>query len=570
MRTGGLDNRTDHSATDAPGTPGNRPLPERPARAAGTVIHPPMEGSADDAPWVVVRADQRYLRVGRDAAALLRLLNGRLDCTGLADALGARWTPADVRSALLAFDRMGLISGEATAEDSARPPRRRRVSYAPPLTVHLTLADPARLLARIRPLALRTFGRAGRICAAMLAVCGVCVLAANSTQVGYALGHPLPLRDYALFFGALLLTTALHELGHGTVLTCFGGRPSRLGIMLFYLTPAFFCDVSDGWRLPRREQRAWTALAGVAVQWTVAGAVASGSLLVPSGELGDCALAFAAMTYLHGLLNLIPFVKFDGYIALMSMVDIPHLRTKAMDDARRFVARILFGGVYERELPGVRWAVPFGLCCLAFPVYLVGTAMYLWLGVALRAGVFGAVALVALLGYLAWRFLNGAVRVLREARAAGARPVRLVGVGAAVAGAAVALLALVQVPYQLDGGYIRQGDTVEVLLPAGADTHVLRPGMPVSFNRSGVGGGARLARGQLDGTAGRAVSAPVEAFLPVRADAARLPANAYPATSTGVASLPPAGSATLDGGSLPLGRWIVQVYGAPVVRVLTR
>lgn len=27
-------------------------------------------------------------------------------------------------------------------------------------------------------------------------------------------------------------------------------RPSRMGVMLFYLLPAFFCDVSDGWRLP--------------------------------------------------------------------------------------------------------------------------------------------------------------------------------------------------------------------------------------------------------------------------------------------------------------------------------
>ena len=37
-------------------------------------------------------------------------------------------------------------------------------------------------------------------------------------------------------------------------------------------------------------------------------------------------ILFASGAFLGGLLNLIPFVKFDGYLALMSHVDVPRLR----------------------------------------------------------------------------------------------------------------------------------------------------------------------------------------------------------------------------------------------------
>ncbi|MFK0181831.1 daptide biosynthesis intramembrane metalloprotease [Streptomyces xanthochromogenes] len=567
MRTAVPGARTSAPPPDARVEPGTEGPAEYPALAAGVVVHVPPPGDGDDAPWVVQCGDQRYLRVGRDAGALLALLDGSRDRAALAELLGPRWTTEQVTAALVEFERVGLIAdGSAPA---TAPETRRRVRYMPPLTVHVTLADPTAFLNRLRPVVRRVFGRAGRTGALLLAVFGVCVLAARSGEVGYALGHPLPLRDYVAFSVALLATTMLHELGHGAVLSCFGGKPSRLGIMLFYLTPTFFCDVSDGWRLPRREQRAWTALAGVAVQSTVAGAVAAGSLLLPPGGAREAMLAFAAMTYLHGLLNLIPFVKFDGYIALMSMVDISHLRNKAMADARRWLARTLFGGQYERELPALRWAVPFGLCCMAFPVYLVGTALHLWLGAVLRAGVVGAGALIALLGYLAYRLIAAGVLIMREARSAGAGGVRMSAVTGALLLGTAALLTCVQVPYQLNAGYVRDGDRVRVLLPAGADTAALRTGMPVSFTRSGVGLSTELARGQLTGTTGQSADAPVSAFLPVVTSRTRLPATAYPARTANAPALPAAGSAVLHAGKLPLGKWITQVYGAPMVRVLT-
>lgn len=83
--------------------------------------------------------------------------------------------------------------------------------------------------------------------------------------------------------------------------------------------------------------------------------------------LHDGMLIFGVSTYLTGVLNFVPLVKLDGYLALMSHLDIPHLRDRSMTDARRFLARILFGGRYSRELPQLTWAVPFGFACMLFP-----------------------------------------------------------------------------------------------------------------------------------------------------------------------------------------------------------
>ncbi|MCR2185631.1 hypothetical protein NSX52_24025, partial [Salmonella enterica] len=76
---------------------------------------------------------------------------------------------------------------------------------------------------------------------------------------------PMPLTGLLILIAVLSLATLLHEAAHGLTLARFGGSPRRAGFMLFYLTPAFFVDVTDGWRLPKRSQRVAIALAGPAV-----------------------------------------------------------------------------------------------------------------------------------------------------------------------------------------------------------------------------------------------------------------------------------------------------------------
>ncbi len=125
---------------------------------------------------------------------------------------------------------------------------------------------------------------------------------------------------------ALGLATLFHEAAHGLTLTRLGGRPRRAGFMLFYLTPAFFVDVTDGWRLADRRHRVAIALAGPAVHATAAAVAMLAALGLPASTARETLLLLAISCTVVVLVNLIPFVRFDGYIALMSALDEPNLR----------------------------------------------------------------------------------------------------------------------------------------------------------------------------------------------------------------------------------------------------
>jgi putative peptide zinc metalloprotease protein len=261
--------------------------------------------------------------------------------------------------------------------------------------------------------------------------------------------------------------------------------------------------------------------------------------------------------YVAGLINLVPFARFDGYFALMSHLDIPHLRDRAITDARRSLARLLFGGRYDRALER-RWSVPFGLACLLFPAYLLGTALVTWSGLLQRFGVAGAILLCCLLSYLAYLTVSGSIRLVREALRAGAAVPRICAMMALAVVAFGAVLTWLPVPHTVSGGYVRHGDRFELVLPDGADRTAVRRGAQVRLLTAGVVTRARTGTATIADARGTRTCAPAAAFVPLTLDpAACVPATAYPLTVT-EAPEPASGMATVDGGSLHLGRLLLD------------
>ena len=549
---------TRHGAHREPksGAPTFKPwLYVRPRLADDVAVHEPVEAGQ---PWILQRGTRSYFRVARDLARLVQAVDGLRDTDGLASALGKPWTAADVDVAVRQLAKAKIL------DDGSRPRRPNSiVRFVPPLSLQLTLLRPERFLGRLLPVVAPLLTRAGVIGAALVAVAGVMALIAQGPAVHDALGRPLPLAVYVGLFGAILATTALHELAHGVVLASFGGRPSRMGLMLFYLAPAFFCDVSDGWRLPQNRSRVIVALAGIATQVVVAGAAALAAPFTGPPPVRDALLIFAVATYLSGVLNLIPFVKLDGYLALMSHLDISHLRGRAIVDGRRFLARVLFGSVHDRELPTVRWAVWFGLACMSFPVYIVLGALSLWVDLLQRLGTVGALMVLSGLGYLAFWVIRGFVRIVVLARAAGAPTARVAVVTGGLLGIVVAALAFVPLPYTLSGGYVTAADGAV----AGRAADIGRSGvdprriaghaLPVrSMTSEQVGAGV------LASSTATETPAPISVLVPVQTDAIQIPMAAVPVD---VSSMPadPTGTARVEVCTLPLWEWLSTKYIVP-------
>ncbi|MEX3104995.1 MULTISPECIES: daptide biosynthesis intramembrane metalloprotease [unclassified Streptomyces] len=538
------------------------PLPERPRLAPDVRVHEPVE---DGAPWLVQSGSQRYLRVAEGMARLLTLADGTRDAGDIARELG--WSVELVTEGLSRAQRGRLLEDAS----DGKPRRERRITFVPPLTIQFTVVRPERMLNVFRPLTARLAHRSWGIVAALLAGSGLLALAVQARTTVAALSEPV---SWPALLALLVVTycgTMLHELSHGLVLSHYGGRPSRMGFMLFYLTPAFFCDVSDGWRLPRNRQRVRVALAGIATQSLIAGLAGVSSVAValtggPAG-LRDFLLLLTVTNYVSGLFNAIPFVKLDGYLALMSHLDVSHLRDRSITDARRLVARLLFGGRYERALPGVDWAPLFGLACMLFPLYVVSMAFSLWGSVLESAGMVGAVLVSIALGYLSLRVYVGVLKLLAEARTAGSAAWRRVTVSLAAAGVVAAALLGISVPYTVTGGFVVEAQGRTVLVATGTtDRDAISPGAEVQLTSGGVVLQKELGTGTVASGGFVELSVPFSAFVPVTGlDSLKVPVHGV-VLDGGRLAPGTTGQAVVDAGKRSLGDWLYLKYVAPFWR----
>ncbi len=522
--------------------------------AAGVVIHPELAGGS--AQRIVELSDGRLVRVGADMA---RLLDAVAACDapptvdGLATRLGGRWTPRLVGEARERLDALG-ITGEGQPS-SAR--RWGRFEYRPPMALQFTLTRRGvpgpRALTRRWP----------AVVAFVFALAGIPVVGAALAPDSAPLHRPAGLGTYLLVVAAMLATVAVHEIAHGAVLAAHGGRPRRFGAMIFYLAPAFFCEVTDAWRLEPRA-RVKVAFAGIAVQSALGGAAALASLAT-GGAARQGLLLYALFCYLHGLVNLVPFVKLDGYIALAGGLDVSHLRARSMHDFQSWLTRILFGARSRRELPELDWAPWFGAACTLMPIVVLILALRT-LGVAVAPlGVPGAVAILGLAAALTFVLARAVVRFVRGALQTGAGRGRTFGVLAALAAALVAALGAVEIPRTHDGGYAVVDGKPVAALPLGAPPDALRPGNRVRLLRSGLLPGATTGAGTTTGPA-RRCDVPLETLVPIAGTRYTAAATCAPlALPRGV---PPSGRLSVRQSERPAAAWLAELAVGPALRSL--
>ena len=522
--------------------------------APGVVIHPAVaDGGAER---VVELSDGRLVRVGADMARLLELVAEDHPSTvdRLAERLGVPWTPRLVSETRERLDELG-ITGEGRP---SKAHRLGRFEYCAPMSLQLTLTRRPvwgpRALTRPWP----------AVAALVLALAGLPVVAAALASGAGPLHRPAALGTYLLVLLATLATIAVHELAHGAVLSAHGGRPRRFGAMLFYLTPAFFCDVSDAWRLAPAA-RVRVALAGIAAQSALAGAAALASLAAGGGGAQQGLVFYALLGYLYGLVNLVPFLKLDGYIALAGGLDVSHLRARSMRDFQSWLAGLLFGARVERELPQLDWARWFGAACTVVP-FVVLTVALKTLGATLAPlGVPGAIASLVLAGALVVVLVRAVTRFVRGALSGGAGRARTFGALAAALAALAAALAGIQVPRTYQGGFAVVDGRPTAVLPVAAPPDVLRPGGPVRLRQAGLLAGASVGTGTVTGRP-RRCEAPLETLVPVRDDRYTVKATCAALSLPGDA--PPSGRLSVRESPRPAAAWLAELAVGPALRAL--
>ena len=190
------------------------------------------------------------------------------------------------------------------------------------------------------------------------------VIAGRSLAIGFVV---LIVLDYVMVF--------CHELGHALVIVHNGRRIRSAGFQIYFGSPAFFVESSDGLMMDRRKQII-ESFAGPFAQLVLAGIASLIAWGFPGWILSETMYKFAVLNYLVVIMNLIPLLELDGYYILADLIEIPDLRERSLV----FMRRDLFHKLRTRERFSKRDAglALYGVLGIAFTIFSLYTAYFYW------------------------------------------------------------------------------------------------------------------------------------------------------------------------------------------------
>jgi putative peptide zinc metalloprotease protein len=151
------------------------------------------------------------------------------------------------------------------------------------------------------------------------------------------------LEGVALYGLALIVVKTLHELGHAYTATRHGVRVNTMGVAFMLMMPLLYTDVSDAWRLTSRRKKLAIDAAGISVELAVAGIATFLWAFLPDGPARSATFVLATTSWMMSLLiNVNPFMRFDGYYLLSDAWGIPNLQSRAFAIARWQLREWLF------------------------------------------------------------------------------------------------------------------------------------------------------------------------------------------------------------------------------------
>ncbi|WP_415758424.1 biotin/lipoyl-binding protein [Pseudomonas sp. LT1P18] len=149
----------------------------------------------------------------------------------------------------------------------------------------------------------------------------------------------------ALAFGvALFFAKLCHEFGHAFMAKRAGCRVQSMGVAFMVLLPMFYTDVSDAWRVNDRRARLLIGAGGVLAELLLASIALLAWSLLPDGPGRTAAFMLASATWMTTLvINLNPFMRFDGYFLLSDYWQVDNLQGRAFALCRWRLREFLFG-----------------------------------------------------------------------------------------------------------------------------------------------------------------------------------------------------------------------------------
>lgn len=147
----------------------------------------------------------------------------------------------------------------------------------------------------------------------------------------------------AVTMAVCVIASALcHEIGHCAAVAAFGARVRRVGFGIYWVSPAFFSDVSSAWTLGRW-QRVVVDCGGIYFQLLACGLYAALAATAHSQDMRAALQVAIVVNAVSMVCSLNPMMKYDGYWMISDALDIPNLRRRS-EGALREAIRMRFRG----------------------------------------------------------------------------------------------------------------------------------------------------------------------------------------------------------------------------------
>jgi putative peptide zinc metalloprotease protein len=294
-------------------------IPQRPQLAPGIRLRGEMTETAYKVPPWLLERDGAYIPVPRLLYAVAEQANGNQTLPQMADAVSdavqRHVTADDIRQLVANLIRSGIIA----TPDGAAVPTPAASAAMSPLTVNMRMA-------MFNPRLIDVVSNVFKVLFWWPVV--LLVLAAGAAVEGWiyfvhGIGGGLRDAIYApgfvlLVLAAIVLAAGFHEFGHAAALRYGGGRAKGMGAGFYLFYPAFYTDVTDNYRLPRRS-RLRTDLGGF--YFHLIFALATMGIYVATGW--EPLLVIVVLINLEIIHQLMPFVRLDGYWTLADITGIP-------------------------------------------------------------------------------------------------------------------------------------------------------------------------------------------------------------------------------------------------------
>lgn len=177
----------------------------------------------------------------------------------------------------------------------------------------------------------------------------------------------------------------VHEFAHAYTSVRYGVSVPHMGVAMIVMYPVLYTETSGSWALSSRRARFHIAMAGIIAELCLAAIFLALWHISPAGGTGQT-LSFlvVAVSLISSLLvNLNPFMRFDGYYMFSDATGFDNLQGRSCAFARHALREILFDlrDPQPEDLPAAdaRFLTLFGACLLVYRFFLfVGIAVLVY------------------------------------------------------------------------------------------------------------------------------------------------------------------------------------------------